>query len=390
MTEAELRDFWALVTDVWNNGLYGIDIGHILLALLILAGFLLTRDIITRFILNRVRAWAERTETTIDDAIIDSLHGPIRLVPVIMGVFFATSTLQLDDTAYDFANRINRSLIAFAIFWSLYRASDPVGQLLQKAERFLTTAIIQWLTKALKVAFILIGAATILEIWGIQVGPLVAGLGLFGVAVALGAQDLFKNLIAGLFLLGERRFHPGDWILVAGVVEGTVEHIGFRTTKVRRFDKAPVYVPNAALADAAVTNFSRMTYRRIKWMIGLRYDSTAEQLETVRTAIEDYIFGSQDFVSPEDTTTMVRIDRFGASSIDILIYCFTRTTNWLEWLAIKETLLLAIKRIVEEAGTDFAFPSQSLYVEALGTDFQAAPLSPLTGGTQPAPETVES
>ena len=87
---------------------------------------------------------------------------------------------------------------------------------------------------------------------------------------------------------------------------------------------------------------------------------------------------------------MVRIDRFGASSIDILIYCFTRTTNWLEWLAIKETLLLAIKRIVEEAGTDFAFPSQSLYVDALGTDFQAAPLSPLTDGTQPAPETVES
>ena len=126
------------------------------------------------------------------------------------------------------------------------------------------------------------GAMAILEIWGIAVGPLLAGLGLFGAAVALGAQDLFKNLIGGMTIIAEKRFQPGEWIRVDGVVEGVVEDIGFRSTKVRRFDKAPVHVPNAALSDAVVTNFSRMTHRRIKWKIGVVYNSTVEQLQIIR------------------------------------------------------------------------------------------------------------
>eukprot|EP00657_Telonema_sp_P-1_P004999 TRINITY_DN22084_c0_g1_i2.p1 TRINITY_DN22084_c0_g1~~TRINITY_DN22084_c0_g1_i2.p1 ORF type:complete len:216 (-),score=13.81 TRINITY_DN22084_c0_g1_i2:111-758(-) len=211
----------------------------------------------TRFMLNRLVAWAKRTNTSVDDSIVAAVEGPVRFIPVVLGIFFATAYLELDPESAALASKLNRSLIAFVIFWALYRASGPVGQLLQRADRFLTEAMIIWLSKAIRIAFALIGAAAILEIWGIEVGPLIAGLGLFGVAVALGAQDLFKNLISGLFVIGERRFHPGDWILVDGVVEGTVEQIGFRTTTVRRFDKAPVFVPNAKLSDQAVTNFSR-------------------------------------------------------------------------------------------------------------------------------------
>src|SRR5690606_27552327 len=148
-----------------------------------------------------------------------------------------------------------------------------------------TRPMVEWLVKAAKVAFVVLGVATILELWGIAVGPIIAGLGLFGVAVALGAQDLFKNLIAGLFVIGERRFFPGDWIHVDGVVEGTVQEIGFRTTTVRRFDRAPVYVPNARLADNAVTNFTRMSHRRIRWMVGVKYRTTLEQLREIRDGI---------------------------------------------------------------------------------------------------------
>lgn len=374
MSENDLSSFLELVKEVWRDGLYGLDIGQIIVAVGILVLFLLARNLFTRVVVNRVKKLAAKTETDLDDTIIEALEAPIRFIPLLLGVFFASNSLELNEQSAEFFSNLNRSLIAFAIFWALYRASDPVSELLQKAEKYLTSSMIQWLAKAIKVTFALLGGATILEIWGIQVGPLIAGLGLFGVAVALGAQDLFKNLIAGLFVIGERRFHPGDWILVNGIVEGTVEHIGFRTTTVRRFDKAPVYVPNAALADHAVTNFSRMTFRRIKWVIGIRYDATAKQLEAIRGGIEQYLSENTDFARPEDTSTFVRIDQFSGSSIDILLYCFTNTTEWLEWLRVKEQLLLQIKKIVAEAGTDFAFPSRSLYIEAMGEDVEIASL----------------
>jgi MscS family membrane protein len=370
------NDFWLLFQDVWNNGLYGINISKIIIAVGIFLIFLIARNLFTRLILNRISKWASKTETEIDDAVVAAIEPPVRFIPIVMGIFFATEYIGLSGDSAKFAEALNRSLIAFLIFWALFRASEPVGGLLEKADKFLTSSMIIWLAKAIRIAFALLGAATILEIWGIHVGPLIAGLGLFGVAVALGAQDLFKNLIAGLFIIGEKRFHPGDWILVKGVVEGTVEEIGFRTTTIRRFDKAPVYVPNAELSDNAVTNFSRMTFRRIKWLIGLEYRSTSAQLEMVRDGIENYLSNNPAFAKPDETATFVRIDRFSDSSIDILLYCFTKTTNWLEWLAIKEALLIEIKRIVEDAGTGFAFPSQSLYLEALPEDIEIPMLSP--------------
>lgn len=212
---------------------------------------------------------------------------------------------------------------------------------------------------------VLVAGATILQTWGVQVAPIIAGLGLFGVAVALGAQDLFKNLIGGVSILVERRFGMGDWILVDGVVEGTVEKIGFRSTLVRRFDKAPVYVPNQKLADNAVTNFSAMTYRRISWKIGLEYRTTVDQLRRIRDGIEDYIANNDAFVKPPLAARFVRVDSFADSSIDIMIYCFTHTIVWGEWLVAKEELATNVKRIVEDAGAGFAFPSRSIYVETM-------------------------
>jgi len=225
--------------------------------------------------------------------------------------------------------------------------------------------MVEWMLKGIRVCLILLGAATILQLWGIQVLPLLAGLGVVSVAVALGAQDLFKNLISGLLIIGEHRFNPGDWIKVNTEVEGTVESIGFRSTVVRQFDKAPVYVPNAKLSDNSVINFSAMTHRRIYWMITVQYCTTIEQLRRIRDSIEKYIYDSEDFSKPPEVPTFVRVDRFSDSSIDIMVYCFTKTIVWGEWLAIKEKLALAIKEIVEGAGAGFAFPSRSIYIETV-------------------------
>lgn len=360
-----LAEFWALVRDVWTYGVGGISLGDILIALTILFVFLVFRQFFSRFVLRRVEVLAERTDNRLDDTIATALAAPIRFVPAVMGVFFATEYLSLTGTAQEIATSLNRSLIVLVLFWGFYRMVDPLSFLLSRVERVFTSAMVEWLIKAIKLIIAMIGVATVLEIWGIQVAPIIAGLGLFGVAVALGAQDLFKNLIAGILILTEKRFSIGEWIRVDGVVEGTVESIGFRSTFIRRFDKAPVFVPNAQLSDSAVTNFSRMTHRRIYWMIGVEYRTTIPQLKEIRDGIEAYILSQPDFVPPERATMFVRVDSFNASSIDIMLYCFTHTTVWGEWLGIKEKLAYAIKDIVEGAGTGFAFPSQSVYIESV-------------------------
>jgi len=362
------EEFWQLVLDVWNNGVYGIDIGQIIVGVLVFFLFMLIRGLFTSIVINRLKALTKRTETEIDDEVIEALEKPIRFIPVVLGFFFATEIMHLDEGTAEIATKINRSLITFNLFWALYKMVGPMSFTIGKLKDIFSVSMLEWVVKAIHGLFFFLGAAAILEIWGIKVAPLIAGLGLFGVAVALGAQDLFKNLIAGLFIIGERRFNPGEWIKIDGIIEGTVEHIGFRTTTVRRFDKAPVYVPNSKLSDNAVTNFSRMTHRRIYWKIGLVYDTTVDQLKHIRNAIEQYVTENDDFAKPDEVATFVHVDSFNDSSIDIMLYCFTRTTNWGEWLEIKETLALKIKDIVEEHGSSFAFPSQSIYVENLSGD----------------------
>ena len=363
-----LIEFWALVVDVWKNDVAGTDMGRILAATGIFIGFLLVRKLFTQFILLWIKSVVKKTSTLFDDAAVSILEEPIRFIPVVLGVFFATQHLQLVGIYAEIADNAVRSLIAFAIFWGFVRVLRPISHLMTRLEKVFTPELVEWLIKAIRIAVMLIGAATILQIWGIQVAPIIAGAGLFGVAVALGAQDLFKNLIAGMLILGEKRFRKGDWIRVEGVVEGTVENIGFRSTIIRRFDKAPVMVPNTNLSDTAVTNFSGMTHRRIYWKIGVEYRTTVDQLRQIRDEMEHYIVESPEFASPKDVSTFVRIDRFSDSSIDIMLYCFTKTTNWGEWLEIKEQLAFHIKQIVEGAGSGFAFPSQSLYIEAIPSE----------------------
>lgn len=358
-------DFWAITKNVLSDTAFGTSFGRILLAVGVFAVLLIARGLFARFFIGWLKRVVKKTRNQIDDRMVDALQAPMRFIPVVLGFFIATEVLELEGTFETIALRLTRSLIVLTLFWGSVTLVEPVSLLFGQMRDALSRTMREWILKALKVLLGVVGAAAILQVWGIEIGPLVAGFGLFGLAVALAAQDLFKNLLSGVLIIAEKRFHPGEWIKVDGVVEGTVQSIGFRSTMVRQFDKAMVQVPNAKLADTAVINFSEMTHRRIYWKIGVLYDSTSAQLREVRDGIEAYIFENDAFASPEDVSTFVRIDSFNESSIDIMVYCFTKTTNWGEWLEVKETLAYRIKEIVEGAGSGFAFPSRSLYVEAL-------------------------
>ena len=362
------NSFTDLFLDVWNNGVFGINATDIIVSLVIFLLFYLLRRLIARFILNRLSRIVSRTSNQIDDAVIEVLDGPLKFLPVVLGFFIASSYLDVSDNNQDFLDLLNRSLITIFIFWLLHQLIIPFSFVIKNFESKISKPLVDWTLKGLKILVIVLGAVAILELWGIRVGPVIAGLGLFGVAVALGAQDLFKNLISGIMILMEKRFTVGDVILVSGEVEGVVEQIGFRSTLVRRFDSTPVMVPNYKFAEQSVTNYTRRHHRRIRWLIGLEYRTSIDQLKNIRDEINNLIEKDQNFAKNQNASFYVRIDSFSDSSIDMLVQTFTVTNEWAEFLKIKENLAVKIIEIVENNEAGFAFPSQSLYVEKLSDE----------------------
>jgi len=355
------ENFSALFVEVWNKGILGVDIFQILIGLGIFLIFLLFRGFISKIIINRLKKMAKKTTNKLDDTFVQAMEGPARFFPIVIGFFIASYYLEFSPESQSFIDNINKSLITILIFWLIHQFIQPVSYLLGGLEKLLTKELIGWIVKAFKILIVILGAAAVLELWGIKIGPIIAGLGLFGVAVALGAQDLFKNLISGILVLVEKRFKVGDWIIVEDIIEGIVERIGFRSTVVRKFDKSIAIIPNFQFAENAVINISETTNWIISWTITLQYNTTVEQLKKIRDEIEKYVTTHKDYKT--SLGHAVRVDKFSDSSIDMYIRCFTVTDDWDEWLAVKERLAIEIKQIVEKNNASFAFPSQSIYVE---------------------------
>ena len=355
------ENFSALFVEVWEKGILGIDIFQILIGLGIFLIFLLFRGFISKVIINRLKKIAKKTTNKLDDTFVQAMEGPARFFPIVIGFFIASYYLEFSPESQSFIDNVNKSLITVLIFWLIHQFIQPVTYLLGGLEKLLTKELIGWIVKALKILIFILGAAAVLELWGIKIGPIIAGLGLFGVAVALGAQDLFKNLISGILVLVEKRFKVGDWIVVENIIEGIVERIGFRSTVVRKFDRSLAIIPNFQFAENAVINISETTNWIISWVITLQYNTTVAQLKKIRDEIEKYVTTHEDYKT--SLGNAVRVDKFSDSSIDMYIRCFTVTDDWDEWLKVKEKLAIAIKQIVEKNNASFAFPSQSIYVE---------------------------
>ena len=358
-----LQNFKDLFFDVWTKGISGVNISEIIIALAIFLFFLLLRGIFSKFVVKRLENYVSKSSNNFDNSLVSSMEGPAKFFPIVLGFFVSTSYLTIETQAAEFLETVNRSLITILIFWTFHQIIGPFSVVVRSVGDLLSRDLLNWIIKAIKVLIFILGIAAVLELWGIKIGPIIAGLGLFGVAVALGAQDLFKNLISGILVLVERRFQVGDWIYVDGVIEGTVESIGFRSTVVRRFDKSLATIPNFQFAEKAVINNSQTTNRRINWLIGLEYRTTSKQLSDIKEQIENYIKNNKKFSTDGDTFLTINIDQFAASSIDIRLICFTKTNKYLEWMQVKDTLALEIKSIVEKNKASFAFPSTSIYVE---------------------------
>ena len=199
----------------------------------------------------------------------------------------------------------------------------------------------------------------IIQQWGYDVTSLIAGLGLGGLAFALAAQNTLSNLFGSVMIFTDRPFKIGDWVQSKNG-EGVVEEIGLRSTRVRTFANTLITIPNADMASTAVENHSKMTKRRIMTTIGVVYGTTPEQVERIVTRVRALLRESEAI---DQGFHMVNFTGFGASSLDILIYCFTKSTVWTEFMQARQELFFEVMRIVREEGSSFALPSQSLYFE---------------------------
>ena len=363
----QIQLFAAEFDTVFGTQFMGLGLGELTVAGLVFIGFLLLRQVFTRLVLAQVRLFTGRTKTTLDDHLAEAMEGPIRFVFVVFGLFTAMQVVHFDPDIEQYAERMIRSLIAFGIFWTAYRLVEPLSVFFDRltgvSRHPLSRDLKSFFVKSIKLLVFLVGAVAVLQEWGFNVTGFVASLGLAGMAVALAAKDSLANLFGSLTIFMDRTYQRGDWIETPAV-EGTVEEIGLRSTKVRTFAKALVTVPNAPLANEPLINWSRMTNRRIKMTIGVEYRTRPEQIERILGRIRDFLANDPE-IQTDGVTTLVNLYEFGPSSIDIFLYFFTRTTNWGQYMAVRERCLLTFMRIVEEEGAAFAFPSQSVYLENL-------------------------
>ncbi|MBC8222798.1 MAG: mechanosensitive ion channel family protein [SAR86 cluster bacterium] len=357
-----MEGFIEIFRNVWEEGFLGIGITEIIVSMLIfIAG-----AIFRAFFVGRVLKWMEKltahTDSEIDDVLLESLKKPLGYIPMTVALYFIAVYLPLSGMADTFATNLVKAMIAFTIFSALANSIAPIFQAFTSSA-VLTKSMTMWLERAARIIIWIIGLGIILDIFGIQIGPLVAGLGLFSVAVALGAQDLFKNLISGLLIIGENRFQPGDRIEVPGSLHGMVEDIGFRSTLIRMFDTSPMLVPNKDLSDVKVINHGNMKYRRISWSLNLIYSTTQEQLAKICEEITTFITTSEEFINNPDQESFARTEELASSSIDVRVLCYTDPVGLTDFSKIKQNLIFEVIKIVRNNGSEFAYPSTSVYVE---------------------------
>ena len=367
-----------IITNVWNQGFLGIGITEIIISMLIFVAGAISRAILVGRVLKWLESITINTESEIDDVLLDALKKPLGYVPMTIALYLIAIYLPLSGAAELFATNLIKALIAFTIFSALANSVTPIFQAFTSTA-VLTKSMTMWLERSARMIIWIIGAGIILDIFGIQIGPLVAGLGLFSVAVALGAQDLFKNLISGILIIGENRFQPGDRIEVPGQLHGMVEDIGFRSTLIRGFDTAPMLVPNKDLSDVKVINHGNMEFRRISWTLNLTYSTTQKQLAKICESITHYINTSDQFIDNPGQESFARTEELAASSIDVRVLCYTKPIGFTDFSKVKQDLIFEIIKLVRTNGSEFAFPSSSIYLE--NTD----PIDPSVYSTEGLP-----
>jgi MscS family membrane protein len=337
-----------------------------LVVIVVLGCDLLQRKIIARLIKHA----EEKTANIWDDAFFNAMRRPISLVLWVMALNIISRLVESSEEQQLIGAMavVSHVGVIIAITWFVtefirHAQHKLISEELSKSandESRIDRVTIEALCKLFRLAVIITAGIVLLETLGFSISGVLAFGGIGGIAIGFAAKDLLSNFFGGLMIYLDRPFAVGDWVRSNDRdIEGTVEYIGWRQTRIRTFAKRPIYVPNSIFSTIVVENPSRMSHRRIKEVIGVRYDDMTKVhsiVEQVKTMLQQHpeIDSSQ--------TLIVNFDTFGSSSVDFFIYTFTKTVNWIKFHEVKQDVLLQIANIIEAHGAEFAFPTSTLHL----------------------------
>ncbi|HHU63671.1 MAG TPA: mechanosensitive ion channel family protein [Clostridiales bacterium] len=342
---------------------YGTLIKQIAIAVLIFLAFLLLRKIFITYIFRLLLKITKRTTSDFDNQLVMSFEKPMRVLIIILGIYFALAYLPLKEAQDTLLLKFLKSSIIVAIAAGFYNMAGVSSGLFEEIEKKFNVHIDKilkpFLEKIIRAVIVVLVVTVLLQEWGYSIDGLIAGLGLGGLAISLAAKDTLANIFAGVVIITDKPFSIGDWIYTPSI-EGVVEDINFRSTKVRTFAQALITVPNSTLANEPITNWSRMGKRRITFKLGLQYFTPRDKLERCIQAIETMLREHPDI---HKETIFVTFEGFENHSLEIFLYFFTITTKWEEYLKVRQDVNLRIMKILEDEQVPLAFPGRSLYFE---------------------------
>ena len=331
----------------------------------------LTASLIARYLIAKLALSAAKTSNLWDDALVDALHTRVNYLILIAGISFAVEIANQGNASglIDLIGTVRHVLIIITLAWGLMVFITGIQQAsIQMAKEKSTgtdVTAIRAIGKLLRTAVIITTALIVMQTLGFSVSGVLAFGGMGGIAIGFAAKDLLANFFGALTIYLDRPFSEGDWIRSPDrEIEGIVENIGWRLTVIRSFDKRPIYVPNSVFASIAIENASRMSNRRIYESIGLRY-ADIKQMDAIVAAVTQMLRTHKEI--DQTQTLIVNFTEFNASSVDFMVYTFTKTTDWVRFHEIKQDVLLQIADIIEQHDAEMAFPSRSLYVEDSAT-----------------------
>jgi len=339
--------------NVWVAEVFGIVLGTLLLRFLV------------KLVLDRLARKLESTQNLYDDALLEAARRPLGWFIWIMGIAFAADIVapHAESDLFGYVGPLRQVAVIFLLAWFAVRLIRFVEDHLvdpsyREAPVDRTTA--SAVGKLLRASIVITTLLICLQTLGFSVSGVLAFGGIGGIAVGFAARDLLANFFGALMIFLDRPFSVGDWIRSPDRdIEGTVEEIGWRLTRIRTFDARPLYVPNSVFMSIAVETPSRMTNRRIYETIGVRYDDVAV-MPAILQAIREML-RSHPAIDTQ-RTLMVNFNAFGPSALDFFIYTFTRTTVWTEYHQVKEAVLLEVAKIIAAHGAQIAFPTQTLHI----------------------------
>ncbi|WP_372742074.1 mechanosensitive ion channel family protein [Neptunomonas sp.] len=320
---------------------------------------------VIRIMFGRMANHLKRTRNIWDDILLESARRPAVMMIWVLGVSWALDVIdvQTGTVLLDVVGPLRKVAVIVLLGWFLIRfiqaaeaaLIDPSG-----IDTTLDATTISAIGKLLRLSLIITVSLVVLQSFGYSISGVLAFGGIGGLAVGFAAKDLLANFFGGLMIYMDRPFKVGDWVRSPDKnIEGTVEDIGWRLTRILTFDKRPLYVPNATFASISVENPSRMTHRRIYETVGVRYCD----LKTVKDIVDDVreLLRHHPEID-QDQTLIVNLNKFAPSSLDFFVYTFTKTTNWVRFHQVKEDVLLSIMEIVEKHGAEVAFPTSTVHL----------------------------